>query len=110
MVAVKWARALSWRLGRQLLDPVGTGSVADVVERLGPVPAWPDATAELAIGARRTGGRSGDAACALAVGNLVKVFAFRGATALTTPQDAGAYLAVRASSRMWELPSWESYY
>jgi hypothetical protein len=29
---------------------------------------------------------------------------------LMTPQDAGAYLAVRASSRMWELPSWVSFY
>ncbi len=105
-----WAKALSWRLGRHLLDPVGTGSVVDVVGRLGPVPAWPDTAAELAIGARRTGGRSGDAARALAAGELVKVFAFRGATHLMTPQDAGAYLAVRASSRMWELASWRSYY
>ena len=105
-----WAKALSWRLRRHLLDPVGTGSVADVVRRLGPVPAWPDAAAELAIGARRTDGRVGDAARALAAGDVVKVYAFRGATHLVTPQDAGAYLAVRASSRMWELPSWESFY
>ena len=55
-------------------------------------------------------GRSGDAGRALAAGELVKVFTFRGATHLMTPQDAGAYLAVRASSRMWELPSWQSYY
>ena len=65
---------------------------------------------ELAIGARRTDGRMGDAARALAAGKVVKVFAFRGATHLMTPRDAGAYLAVRASSRMWELPSWETYY
>ncbi len=81
-----------------------------MVERLGAVPAWPDAAAELAIGARRGGGRPGDATQALAAGKLVKVFAFRGATHLMTPRDAGAYLAVRASSRMWELPSWESFY
>ena len=110
MVALTWAKALSWRLQRQLLDPVGSGSVADVVGRLGAVPAWPEATAELAVGARRTGGRSGDAARALAAGEVVKVYAFGGATHLMTPQDAGAYLAVRASSRMWELPSWQSYY
>jgi hypothetical protein len=36
--------------------------------------------AELVIGARRQDGRNGDAARALAAGNLVKVFAFRGAT------------------------------
>ena len=109
-MAVTWAKALSWRLRRHLLDPVGTGSVTDVVRRLGPVPAWPDTAAELAIGARRTDGRVGDAARALAAGDVVKVYAFRGATHLITPQDAGAYLAVRASSRMWELPSWESFY
>lgn len=109
-MALTWARALGWRLRRHLLDPVGTGSVADVVARLGAVPAWPDVAVELAIAARRRGGRSGDAAMALAEGTVVKVFAFRGATHLMTPQDAGAYLALRASSRMWELPSWESYY
>lgn len=109
-MALTWASALSWRLRRHLLDPVGTGSVADVVGRLGPVPAWPDAAAELAIGARRADGRLGDATRALAAGNVVKVFAFRGATHLMTPRDAGAYLAVRASSRMWELPSWERFY
>src|SRR5688572_26178676 len=100
-MAVTWAKAVSWRLRRHLLDPVGTGSVADVVDRLGPLPAWPDAAAELAIGARRTGGRLGDATRALAAGSVVKAFAFRGATHLMTPRDAGAYLAVRASSRMW---------
>jgi hypothetical protein len=109
-VALTWVNVLAWRLRRQLLDPRGSGSVADVVERLGAVPAWPDAAAELAVGARRTGAKSGDAAKALAAGKVVKVYAFRGATHLMTPEDAGAFLAVRASSRMWELPSWASYY
>jgi hypothetical protein len=109
-VSVTWGKALAWRLRRQLLDPVGSGSVADVVHKLGPVPAWPDAAAELAIGLRRERGRNGDAARALAAGEVVKAHVFRGATHLMTPQDAGAYLAVRASGRMWELPSWQSYY
>ncbi len=109
-MAMTWAGALGWRLRRQLLDPVGDGSVADVVARLGAVPAWPDAAAELAIGARRVAARPGDAVRALAAGEVVKVYAFRGATHLMTPQDAGAYLALRASSRMWELTSWQEYY
>lgn len=109
-MGLTWEMALAWRLQRQLLDPAGTGSVEDVVERLGAVPAWPEAAVELAVGARRTGGRFGDAARALADGKVVKVFAFRGATHLMTPQDAGAYLAVRASSRMWDLPSWQTFY
>ena len=95
---------------RQLLDPAGTGSVVEVVERLGAVPAWPDHAMEQTVGARRTDGRTGDAAQALAAHQVVKVFAFRGGMQLMTPQDAGAYLAVRASSRMWELPSWVSFY
>jgi len=110
MTALTWATALSWRLGRQLLDPVGTGSAADVVRTLGAVPAWPDTTQELAVGVRRASGVLGDAAAALATGEVVKVYAFRGGTHLMTPQDAGAYLALRASSRMWERPSWQSYY
>ena len=109
-MGLTWEKALSWRLRRQFLDPVGTGSVADVVRRLGAVPAWPDAAAEGAIGVRRTDGHSGDAAAALHDGHLVKAYTFRGATHLMTPQDAGAYLAVRASSRMWERPSWQRFY
>src|SRR5690242_950312 len=109
-MALTWAKVLGWRMDRQLLDPVGGGSVADVVQRLGAVPAWPDAAMELVVGARRTRGRSGDAARALVADEVVKAFAFRGGMHLMTPQDAGAYLAVRASSRMWELPSWVSFY
>ena len=105
-----WAKALAWRLGRQLLDRSASVSVVDVVSRLGAVPAWPDLTAELAVGARRATGRSGDVARALGSGELVKAFVFRGATHYLTPRDAGDYLALRASSKMWELPSWTSYY
>jgi hypothetical protein len=109
-MALTWGNVLAWRLGRQLLDPVGTGSVVDVVERLGAVPAWPDQALEVGIGVRRTGGRTGDATRALGQGEVVKVFAFRGAVHLMTPQDAGAYLVVRASNRQWELTSWRAYY
>jgi hypothetical protein len=47
---------------------------------------------------------------ALVEGRIIKTYAFRGATQLMAPEDAGVYLALRASSRMWELPSWQSYY
>jgi hypothetical protein len=89
---------------------LGEASVWDVVGRLGAVPAWPDAAAELAVGTRRQGGRFGDVSRALEAGKLVKVFLFRGATHYLRPQDAGDQLALRASSKMWELPSWVSYY
>jgi hypothetical protein len=110
MVALNWSQALAWRMRQQLLDPVGSASVAGVVRRLGAVPAKPDAAAELAVRARRQRSRSGEVARALAEGRIIKTFAFRGATHLLTPEDGGAYLAVRAASRMWELPSWQSHY
>ena len=77
-----WAKALGWRLGRQLLDRSTSVSVVDVVGRLGAVSAWPDLTAELAVGGRRTNGRAGDVARAFGSGELVKAFVFRGSDPL----------------------------
>lgn len=110
MVSLSWPGALAWRLRQQLLDPVGTESVAGVVRRLGAVPAQRDDAAELAVRTRRQHSRSGEVAHALAEGRIIKTFAFRGATHLLTPEDGGIYLALRAASRMWELPSWQSFY
>ena len=110
MVSLSWSPALGWRMRQQLLDPVGTEPVAGVVRRLGAVPATPDAAAELAVRTRRARSRPGEVARALAEGRIIKTFAFRGATHLMTPEDGGVYLALRAASRMWELPSWQSFY
>jgi hypothetical protein len=109
-MASTWQQALAWRLCRQLLNPVGTGSVGDVVGRLGAIPAWPDMTPELAVGFRRTGSGPGEVARALEAGEVFKTYAFRGATHLVTPEDGGIYLALRASGRQWELPSWQEAY
>jgi hypothetical protein len=109
-VSITWAQALAWRMRRQLLDPVGTDTVEAVVRRLGAIRAQPESAAELAVRTRRQRSRHGEVAEALADGRLIKTFAFRGATHLLTPEDAGAYLALRAASRMWELPSWQRYY
>ena len=110
MLSIKWSQALAWRMRRQLLDPVGDDSVADVVRRLGAVQAQADSAAELAVRIRREWSRPGEVARALSEGRIIKTFAFRGATHLMTPEDGGIYLALRAASRMWELPSWQSYY
>ena len=107
---LSWPQSLAWRMRQQLLDPVRTGSVAAVVRRLGAIPAYPDAAAELAVGVRRESSRPGDVAKALADGTIIKTYAFRGATHLLTPEEGGAYLTLRAASRMWELPSWQSFY
>lgn len=110
MRRVTWSQALTWRMRRQLLDPVGTDSVAGVVRRLTAVPAQFDDATELAVRTRRERSRPGEVARALAQGRIIKTFAFRGATHLLTPENAGSYLALRAASRMWELPSWQSFY
>lgn len=109
-MTLTWSRALAWRMRRQLLEPVGTESVGSVVGRLGAVVAMDDRSAELAVGARRVGSRPGEVARALEAGHIVKSFAFRGATHYLSAADGGAYLALRASGRQWELASWQEYY
>ena len=104
------SQALAWRLSRQLLDPVGTEPVEEVVRRLGAVQAQHGWAAELSIRTRRQRSETGEVARARAEGRLIMTFAFRGATHLMTPEDGGAYLALRAASRQWELKSWREYY
>ena len=109
-VRVSWGQALSWRMERHLLDPVGSESVAEVVRRLGAVPSMDESLAELAVRVRRTTSRDGELARALADGTVIKAFAFRGAMHYLSPEDGGAYLALRSAGRQWELPSWVEYY
>lgn len=95
---------------QHLLEPVGSCSVADVVRRLGAVLATDEDSAEFAVGARRAGSLAGELGRALAGGEVIKAFAFRGAMHYLTPEDGGAYLALRSAGRQWELPSWQKYY
>ncbi|WP_139978079.1 DNA glycosylase AlkZ-like family protein [Nocardioides litoris] len=107
-----WDRALAWRLGRHLLDPVGPAGTtpADVVRRLGAVLALDTGLAEQAVAARRTAGAPGDLAAARAEGSVVTVFSFRGSLHLATPEDVGVHLALRAAGRQWERRSWVEHY
>ena len=109
-VAVTWGQALAWRSGRHLLDPVGSRSVGDVVRRLGAVLAMDESLAELAVRTRRTSSRSGELAQALADGEVIKAFAFRGSMHYLSPDEGGIYLALRSVGRQWELPSWVEHY
>lgn len=108
--SVTWAQALAWRMERQLLDPVGSESVAGVVRRLGAVLSMDESLAELAVRTRRTASRPGELAAALADGEVVKAFAFRGAVHYLSPEEGGLYLALRSAGRQWELPSWVEHY
>ena len=107
---ISWTQALAWRLRRQLLDPIGTEPVEEVVRRLGAIQSGEAFATELAVRTRRQRSQAGEVTEALRDGRLIKSFAFRGATHLMTPEEGGIYLALRASARMWELPSWQAYY
>lgn len=107
---VTWSQILAWRLRRQFLDPVGSASVEDVVRRLGAVQAQTPASAELAVRLRRQVSAPGEVDAALADGRIIRAWVMRGAVHLLTPEDGGAYLALMADKRQWELPSWQSYY
>jgi hypothetical protein len=109
-MSITWPQALAWRMRRHLLEPVGSVSVADVVRRLGAVLTMDESLAELAVRVRRTRSRPGEVAQALEEGRIIKAFAFRGAVHYLSPEDGGAYLALRAAGRQWELPSWQEYY
>ena len=107
---VTWGQALAWRMGRHLLDPIGSGSVDGVVRRLGAVLSMDESLAELAVSSRCQTARPGELAAALADGAVIKAFAFRGAVHYLAPEDGGVYLAVRAAGRQWELRSWVDHY
>jgi hypothetical protein len=109
-VSITWAQALAWRLQRQLLDPVGSESVAGVVRRLGAVLSMDESLAELAVRTRRATSGPGELAAALAEGEVIKAFAFRGSMHYLSPEEGGIYLALRSAGRQWELPSWVEHY
>jgi hypothetical protein len=108
--ALTWPQVLTWRMHRQLLDPIGTSSVPQVVRRLCGVQAQVASSAELAVRVRRTSSRRGEVARALAEGRLIKTWAMRGTLHLVTPEEGGAFLSLLAAGRSWERPSWERYF
>jgi hypothetical protein len=107
---VSWQQALAWRMRRHYLDPVGDRSVPAVVRRLCGVQAQVASAAELCIRVRRESSKAGDVARALKDGRIIKTWAMRGTLHLLTPEDAGYFLSLLASRRLWDLPSWQRYF
>ena len=105
-----WRQALAWRLQRQLLEPVGDLPVDAIVDRVCGVQAQVASSAELATRVRRTDSRPGDVGRALADGRVIKTWAMRGSLHLLTPPDGARFLALMASGRSWERPSWQRYF
>jgi hypothetical protein len=107
---VTWQQALAWRMQRHLLDPIGRLPVDGVVRRLCGVQAQVASSAELAVRVRREASQQAEVSRALADGRLIKTWAMRGALHLITPEEGGAFLALMAAGRSWELPSWQRYF
>jgi hypothetical protein len=107
---VTWPQALAWRLGRHHLDPIGEGSLTQVVERLCGVQAQVASSAELAVRVRRLDSAAGEIALALGDGRLIKTWAMRGTLHVFRADDAGTFLSLMASGRSWERPSWTTYF
>lgn len=108
--SVSWAQALAWRMGQQFLDSPSAGSVAEVVRRLGAVLSADDSLADLAVRTRLANSSPGDVAVSLADGEVIEVFAFRGAKHYLAADEGGIYLALRSAGRQWELASWVEHY
>jgi len=106
--AISVGQTLAWRLDRHHLFS-GAPSVPEVVHRLIAVPAW-SGDADLAIRRRLTNAGPGAVRRALADGDLIRTYAFHGATHLMTAQDAGTHLTVRGANRQWERASWQAHY
>jgi winged helix DNA-binding protein len=110
MLRVTWRQALTFRMRRHLLDPVGNQSVPAVVRRLCGVQTQVASSAELAVRVRRQSSRPGEVARALSQGRLIKTWAMRGTLHLLTPEDGGMFLSLLAAGRSWERPSWQRYF
>jgi len=110
VVTISWQQALAWRMRRHLLEPIGRLSVPAVVSRLCGVQAQVASSAELAVRVRREASRAGEVGRALREGRLLKTWAMRGTLHLFTPEEAGTFLALMASGRSWERPSWQRYF
>ncbi|MFG2003226.1 winged helix DNA-binding domain-containing protein [Spirillospora sp. NPDC048911] len=107
MASVTWSQVLAWRMRRQLLEPAGDLPAAEVARRLAGVQAQVASSAELAVAVRQAAPAPGEVRTALRdERSLIKTWAMRGTLHLLPADEAGAYLALCATARHWEKPSW----
>ena len=114
--SVSWDQALAWRMSRQFLGGSVAGSVPEVVDRLCGVQAQVASAADLAVRLRLAAHKPagvpdpGAVSSALASGEVFKTWAMRGTLHLLTPESGRNVLALMASGKSWERPSWQRYF
>lgn len=95
-------RALAWRLRRHALDPASGTNVVDVANRVVALRGWPADLADMMICIRQERPEPGALERALADGDVIRSYAFRGGSYVFTPPVAAVLLSVRTSTRIWE--------
>ncbi|MEU5882100.1 winged helix DNA-binding domain-containing protein [Spirillospora sp. NPDC047279] len=107
MRSVTWGQVLAWRMRRQLLEAPEALDAVEITRRLAGVQAQVASSAELAVALRHPAPAFGAVPAALwDERTLVKTWAMRGTLHLLPADEAGAYLALCATIRSWEKPSW----
>ncbi|WP_227982211.1 winged helix DNA-binding domain-containing protein [Nocardia spumae] len=103
---VTWDQVFAWRMRRGFVDRRDAAGAVQVAERLAGVQAQVASAAETAVALRHRGA-PGAVAAALESGELMKTWAMRGTLHALPPDTAAAALALLASARTWEKPSWQ---
>src|SRR5688572_965181 len=111
MESVTWPQVLAWRMRRQFLGtPDGASGdrpAVEIARRLAGVQAQVASSAELAVAVRGGGPAGGAVPRALWEDRtLVKTWVMRGTLHLLPADQAPSYLALCATVRHWEKPSW----
>lgn len=108
MESISWSSVLAWRSRRQFIDPAGDAAATGIARRLAGIQAQVASSAELAVAVRQERPVPGEVPRALwEERSLVKTWAMRGALHLLPADEAAAYLALCATIRNWEKPSWQ---
>ncbi|GAA0963774.1 winged helix DNA-binding domain-containing protein [Actinocorallia libanotica] len=107
MRRLTWPQVLAWRMRRQfLLEPEEHGDPVAVVRRLAGVQAQVSSAAAAALAARGAATPGEVGARGVIEPGLVRTWAMRGTLHLLPREEAPAYLALCATVRNWEKPSW----
>lgn len=96
------ASALAWRLQRQALEPRAEATVTDLADRVVATRAWPAEIADHAFCVRQAQPEPGALSRAMAAGEIICSYTFRGGAYVFTPQVAAVLLRVRGTTRVWE--------
>ncbi len=108
-MALGWRTALAWRAHRHFSQNADL-TAAQVVDSALAVPAHPFDAADLGVRLRGQSEQHHSLHDAVAAGEVIRSYAFRGGTYLLTPNRAAPLLALRAHSGLWKRSSWRQHY